>query len=118
MPPRKPLLPVQLLAVSCDGTIADLVAGHAIFVITTGDATDSDTRVYWLKADLDHAGHVTGFELTQFLTNHRYRLPADLGSCDCLDHTFREERPGGCKHQQALRQALLAVVMRPPRPAA
>jgi hypothetical protein len=33
----------------------------------------------------------------------RYQLPADLSSCDCADATFREGRPGGCKHRRALR---------------
>src|SRR5262245_15397074 len=35
-----------------------------------------------------------------------YDLPADLSGCDCPDHTYHPERPGGCKHIQALRAAL------------
>jgi hypothetical protein len=54
-------------------------------------------------------GRVTGFELSKFGTDQRYDLPADLSSCDCPDHVYREERPGGCRHMQALRQALVAV---------
>src|SRR5262245_51314978 len=27
-------------------------------------------------------------------------------TCDCPDATYRSERPGGCRHVQALRQAL------------
>jgi hypothetical protein len=77
--------------------------------ITTGDYTHSDTRVYWLKADVDHTGRVASFELTRFGSSEKYRLPADLSSCDCPDHTFREDRPGGCKHMVALRQALTAL---------
>jgi hypothetical protein len=38
-----------------------------------------------------------------------YDLPADLGGCDCPDHTFHPERPGGCKHMQALRAAFVAL---------
>jgi hypothetical protein len=26
--------------------------------------------------------------------------------CDCPDATFRPERPGGCKHVRALREAI------------
>jgi hypothetical protein len=40
-----------------------------------------------------------------------YDLPADLSGCDCPDHTFHPERPGGCKHMQALRAALAALAM-------
>jgi hypothetical protein len=38
-----------------------------------------------------------------------YDLPADLTCCDCPDHTFHPERPGGCKHVAALRAALAAL---------
>jgi hypothetical protein len=100
---------VQLLRVECEAGIADLIAGHAVLAITTGDETDSDTRVYWLKADVDHTGRVASFELSRFGTGEMYRLPADLSSCDCPDHTFREDRPGGCKHRVALRQALTSL---------
>jgi hypothetical protein len=106
-----------LLRVVCEAGIEDLLRGHAVLAIATGDDTDSGTRVYWLKADIDRRGRVASFELTQFGTNARYHLPADLSTCDCPDHTFREERPGGCKHMVALRQALLAAV-RPDAPAA
>jgi hypothetical protein len=29
--------------------------------------------------------------------------------CDCPDHTFHPERPGGCKHMRALAAALAAL---------
>ena len=38
-----------------------------------------------------------------------YDLPADLSGCDCPDHAFHPERPGGCKHMSALRAALAAL---------
>jgi hypothetical protein len=38
-----------------------------------------------------------------------YDLPADLSGCDCPDHTFHPERPGGCKHIKALQAALAAL---------
>ena len=30
-------------------------------------------------------------------------------TCDCPDATFRPDRPGGCKHQSALRAALKRI---------
>jgi hypothetical protein len=106
---RRPLQPVQVLAVRCDASIGDLIAGHAVLSIARGDHTDLDVRLYWVKAHLDPDGRVTGFELSKFGTGQRYDLPADLSSCDCPDRVYREERPGGCRHMQALRQALVAV---------
>jgi hypothetical protein len=38
-----------------------------------------------------------------------YDLPADFSTCDCPDHTYHPERPGGCRHMKALRAALAAV---------
>ncbi len=38
-----------------------------------------------------------------------YDLPADLSRCDCPDHTFHPERPGGCKHMGAMRASLAAL---------
>src|SRR5438270_13273009 len=32
-------------------------------------------------------------------------------TCDCPDATFHPERPGGCKHVQALRAALAALAL-------
>ncbi len=106
---RQALQPVQLLRVACEAGIEDLLRGYAVLAVTTGDDSDNDTRVYWLKADIGHTRHVISFELTEFTSNARYHLPADLGTCDCPDHSFREKRPGGCKHMVALRQALLQV---------
>jgi hypothetical protein len=90
----KPLQPVSLLRVTCEAGIADLIAGHAVQAITTGDETDSDTCVYWLKADADaRTGKIVSFELTTFATGLKYQLPADLSLCSCPDGIYREERP-------------------------
>jgi hypothetical protein len=107
---RKPLLPVNLLRVTCEAGISDLIAGHAVLAITTGDPSDSDTTVFWLKADVDsHSGKVLSFELTKFGSDARYHLPSDLSNCDCPDHIYREERPGGCRHMRALKEALCGM---------
>ena len=38
-----------------------------------------------------------------------YDLPVDLSGCDCPDHCYHPERPGGCKHMAAMRAALAAL---------
>jgi hypothetical protein len=107
---------VQLLRVTCEAGLDDLIAGRAVLVITTGDVSDSDSKLYWLKADLSYTGHITGFELTKFGQAEAYHLPADCSSCDCPDATFCEERPGGCRHMVAMRQAVLQLGRRAQAP--
>jgi hypothetical protein len=107
---------VQLLRVTCEAGIPDLIAGHAVLCITVGDHTDSDTRLYWLRANVAHTGHIVSFELTTFRTGERYELPADLSSCSCADGIYREDRPGGCKHAAALRKVLVGMSRGTPWP--
>src|SRR5262245_5484631 len=45
--------------------------------------------------------------LTRLDDGTTYSLPRDLSACSCPDATYRPLRPGGCKHQVALRAALL-----------
>jgi hypothetical protein len=53
-----------------------------------------------------------------FETSEVHDLPRDLSGYDCPDHAFRPERPGGCEHRAALRQALpTAHQSDPPAPA-
>jgi hypothetical protein len=102
--------PVQLLRVTCESGLADLIAGHAVLVICVGDHTESHTTVYWLKADVrQRSGKVVSFELQQFENGNRYHLPHDLSTCDCPDKTYRDDREGGCKHMAALRVALAGM---------
>jgi hypothetical protein len=100
---------VQLLRVTCEAGLSDLIAGHAVLAITTGDGSDCDTRCYWVKADVAHTGHIVSWQITKFGSVDSYNLPADCSSCDCGDHTFREERPGGCRHMVAMRQAVVQL---------
>jgi hypothetical protein len=109
IPERKPLQPVQLLRVECRAGIEDVILGRAVLVIVSGDATDSDTAGYWLKADVSHTGHIVSWQLQKFATGERYNLPADCSSCECADHVYREERPGGCRHMVAMRQAVVQL---------
>ncbi len=106
---RKPLLPVNVTARFVGGaTRQDVIDGAAVLSIAYGDPTDTDESAYWCRAVF--VGDIcTGFQLTKFGTGEVYDIPRDLSSCDCPDHTYRPERPGGCKHMAALRQALPTV---------
>jgi hypothetical protein len=111
---RKPLQPVVVLGFFSGGArISEICEGSAVLVIRAGDHTDADEQPYWCEAFFDGAGRVESFHLVKFGSGEKYNLPADLSSCDCPDHTFREERRGGCKHMAALRQALTILTGRP-----
>ena len=108
-PSHKPLSPVSVVARFVGGaTRQDVLDGAAVLSITTGDDTDRDESAYWCRAVFE-GERCTGFQLVKFGTGEVYDLPRSLDSCDCPDGTYRPERPGGCKHQQALRQALPTV---------
>ena len=114
---RKPLEAVQVTARFVGGaTRQDVLDGSAVLSILSGDETDRDENAYWCLALYD-GDRCTGFRLAKFRTGERYDLPRDLSSCDCADHTYRPERPGGCRHMAALRQAL-PTVSNPPLPPA
>jgi hypothetical protein len=106
----KPLLPVEVVGRFMGGaTPAEIAAGAAVLAISHGDATDMDVRLYWVASVFDGA-RLVGFKLAKFGTADAYQLPATLDACDCGDGVYRSERPGGCRHQQALRQAITASV--------
>jgi hypothetical protein len=108
---RKPLLPVNVRAYFVGGASRrDVLDGAAVLSITTVDDTDRDESAYWCLALFSPDGQTClGFRLTKFGTGEVYDLPRDLGGCDCPDRTYRPERPGGCRHTAALRQALPTV---------
>jgi hypothetical protein len=110
---RKPLLPVNVTAtLTGSANPADLpdelACGVAILTIISGDETDPDTRVYWCRfvfADCEPYA----VELIRFGSRERYRITLSDERCDCPDATYRGNRPGGCKHVNALRQVLPAL---------
>jgi hypothetical protein len=115
--PRKPLSPVSVTARFVGGaTRQDVLDGAAVLSILSGDDTDRDESAYWVRAIFE-ADVCTGFRLTKFGTGEVYDLPRNLAGCDCPDHTYKPERPGGCKHMVALKQAL-PTVSKPQAPAA
>jgi hypothetical protein len=98
---RKAPEPVSVRARFAGGaTTEDLADGTAVLSIRDGDGETS----YWCEALL-----TGGYRLHKFGAGRRYDLPADLSGCTCGDRTHRPERPGGCKHMAALRQALPSV---------
>jgi hypothetical protein len=106
-PQRKPLLPVQVRAYFVGGaTRQDVIDGAAVLSIT--DLDRQEEAPYWLEA-LYQGDSCTGFRLRKFGGEEVYDLPRDLSGCDCADRTYRPERPDGCRHMAALRQALPTV---------
>ncbi len=103
---RKPLQPVNVTAAFVGGaTRQEVIDGAAVLSVKDGD---DDEAAYWCQAIYD-GGKCVGFNLTKFGTGEVYFLPRDLSSCDCPDHTYRPERPGGCRHMRALQVALPTV---------
>ena len=108
------LQPVAVIGRFVGGaTPDDLLAGCAILEIEDANELTS----YWTVADVDRrSGVITGFAVRKFGSGEVYHLPRDLSSCDCPDRTYRPDRPNGCRHMAALRQALLTAAVDLPRP--
>jgi hypothetical protein len=104
---RKPLQPVNVRARFVGGaTEQDLANGAAVLSVT--DAATGDEAAYWCEA-VYNAGQRVGFRLRKLGSGALHDLPGDLSGCDCGDRTHRPDRPGGCRHMAALRQALPTV---------
>ncbi len=105
---RRPLLPVSVRA-TLDLTSPDELAhGTAILAITTGDATDEDTRRYWTQF-LFRDGDAYAISLRQFGSDEVHQVTLADEKCSCPDTEFRPDRPGGCKHIRALKIVLPPV---------
>lgn len=101
----KPPAPVRVRASFGRGaTRRDVLDGCAILTVRDGGGE----ATYWCQAVTD-GGRLVAYRLRKFGTERQYDLPADLSSCDCGDRTHRPERPGGCRHMVALRQALAGL---------
>jgi hypothetical protein len=104
---RKPLAPVNVKAHFVGGaTRQEVIDGAAVLSIT--DLGTGEEQAYWCEALFD-GPTCTGFRLRKLGSDAAYDLPRNLSSCDCPDGTNRPDRPGGCGHAQALRQALPTV---------
>jgi hypothetical protein len=88
-------------------TRQDVMDGAAVLSVT--DLTTQEEQAYWCEA-LFEGDRCLGFRLRKFGGEEPpYDLPRDLSGCDCPDRSYRPERPGGCRHMAALRQALPTV---------
>ena len=104
---RKPLAPVNVSAKFIGGATRDDVL-HGSAVLSIADSGTTEEQAYWLEAlYLDEK--CVGFRLRKFGSAEVYDVPRSLDTCTCADATYRPDRPGGCRHQVALRQALPTV---------
>jgi hypothetical protein len=76
-------------------------------VITSETKAGPVVVSYLVHAVFDGPRHI-GYRLSK-PSGEVYDLAADCSTCDCADATFHPERPGGCKHQRALRAALASL---------
>jgi hypothetical protein len=79
-----------------------------VLVITSTDARGQQNVGTFVVSEHRDGGLLTGYRLEK-PDGTAYDLPADLSSCDCPDHCFHPERPGGCRHMRALAAALKAL---------
>jgi hypothetical protein len=105
---REPLGPVKVRARFVAGATPEgLAAGAAILSVT--EAVTGMATCYWCEAVSGANGQCVGFRLRKFGGGEPHDLPGDLSGCTCGDRTHRPDRPGGCRHMAALRQALPAL---------
>jgi hypothetical protein len=83
----------------------DVIDGSAVLSIT--DERTGLESAYWVQIKAVD-GQYTEYQLQKLGSTDTYTLPRNLAACDCPDKQF-VARPGGCRHQVAMRQALLAV---------
>jgi hypothetical protein len=76
--------------------------------------TDHICTVYMLSVVVNQ-GAVAGFRLTKS-DGKVYDIDPAHWTCDCPDGTFRQNRPGGCKHGRAVRAALARIGIQLPAP--
>jgi hypothetical protein len=103
----KPPEPVAVRGTFAGGAARqDLLDGSAVLSVT--DLGTGAEQAYWCEAAF-RGETCVGVRLWKFGGGRRYEVPGDLSACTCADRTHRPERPGGCRHMAALRQALPAV---------
>jgi hypothetical protein len=84
----------------------DALHGSQVLSIATGDDSDRNEDVYWVRLVRD-GKRFTGVRLTKFGTSTSYFVTyrgSAFVACDCSDATHRPDRPGGCKHRAGLNQ--------------
>lgn len=111
---RKPLVPVQVTG-RFGSLTADLQAlrlGTAVLFLT--DLTTGEETLYWAKG-VSEGGILAGIVLEKLdggkhPDGYMVRLKGENApACDCPDACYRPDRPGGCKHLAAVRQAVATL---------
>jgi hypothetical protein len=105
---RKPSIATRPATGSVRWAVQPTDTHPGCLVITSADARGKVTVSASLVYVVVEYGRVLGYQLRK-ADGTIYDLAADLSSCDCPDATFHPERPGGCKHQKALKAALAAL---------
>jgi hypothetical protein len=104
---HQPLKPVNVRAYFVGGaTRQDVVEGEAVPSIT--DLDHDEEAAYWPEVLFD-GERCVGFRVRKFGGEETPDVSRDLLSCMCGAATSRSQRPGGCRHQKALREALPTV---------
>jgi len=74
----------------------------------TESVIEVDDAPYWMKLLWDR-GRLVGVRLEKFGFQDAYDIDlTEPNGCDCPDATYRQHRPGGCKHVKAVRKLLKA----------
>jgi hypothetical protein len=114
---RKPLLPVNVTSHFEPGVMPhDLLHGHAILTVTDTNKPEAEREAFYWATALLSDGRIVALDLQKFgrkLGEDHHRVTLEPLSCDCEDATWRPGRPGGCRHVNAVRQALLELACRP-----
>jgi hypothetical protein len=108
-----PLSPVNVVGRFAEGVTPDqLLQGSAILEVTD----PKGVALYWCEAVLD-AGRLVGVVLQKFADGDRHHVHlAGEASCTCEDASYRPDRPGGCRHVNAVKQALIDLARRTSTP--
>jgi hypothetical protein len=109
--PPNTLPPVVVLGIFSECVTPDqLFSGSAILEIRDAQGE----ALYWAEARLD-GGRIVGATLQKFADGDRHYVHLDgptAPRCTCEDATYRPDRPGGCRHVNALRMALVELAQR------
>jgi hypothetical protein len=90
-------------------TAGNINGQPGLLTITTDKRPDVQYLVTALAEQFRDGVVIRGFAMTK-ADGKVHHLDADEGlRCDCEDATFHPERPGGCRHQAALRAALATI---------
>jgi len=86
--------------------IEHLAYNHALGMGTVDIVSEETTETYLVFANRDGA-RLLGMRVVKMSTgvSHDIDMTTSPWRCDCGDATHRPNRPGGCRHVVALRQA-------------